>query len=49
MPLCHALCNGANHNFLAASVRKLSVVLVAPTQHEQNIVVRNQFFFLSLH
>ena len=36
MPLCHALSNGANHNSIAASVCKLLVVLVAPTQREQS-------------
>ena len=37
MPLRRALSNGANHNSVAASVSKLLVVLVAPTQREQSI------------
>ena len=34
---CHTLCIGGNHNPVAASISKLLVVLVAPTQHEQAV------------
>ena len=39
IPLCRALSNGANNNSVAASIRKLLVVLVVPIQRELSIAV----------